>query len=236
MNNIKLQTLVNVMYNEVTKMDYHKGTFIQLYNTNKDEAIEVINTFIEAFPFYQKLKYLCFNTNKNYCLVRVHSPGHTEKYPEELIQNFSYLYIDEALEDFNDIAYNTGYSNENGIKVKGEIIDNDEKLDGGDFIGQFIGIFKTDNFYFIAGITKESPDDKDEIYPITCIDGKYVCNKDIIIEKFKNKPLKNTRLKYDKKYDYEYNSGNFIIEEYVHKFNRTHCTQIVKYQAIDTSD
>lgn len=236
MNNIKLQTLVNVMYHEITEnMDKHLGTFIKLHDTTKAEAFEVINQLNEAFPCFSELKYLLFETNKGYCIVRVHPPGHEEKYNIELMEKYTYLYIDDALEDFFDIVYNKGYTNQIGIKVAGEI-DEEDEMDGGDFIGQYLGIFKEDYFYYIAGITKETANEDDYVFPITKVGNEYTCDEKLYIDKFKDKPLKNKKLKYDKSFDYTYNRGGFIIEDYIHKFNRTHHVQIIKFEPIDLSD
>lgn len=235
MNTNKLQTLITVMYNELSVMDKHNGVFIKLYNTTKEEAIEATNALVEAFPKFSDYKYHWFNTNKGYCLVRVHSSGHEEKYDVRVVEEFAYLYLNDALEDFYNIANNVGYTNENGIHVCGDVSD-DEDLDGGDFIGQYLGIFKTEHFYYIAGLTKETHNEKDAVYPITFKDGKYICDENVIIEQFKEKPLANKKLKYNRAFDYKYNRGGFIIEEYIHKFNRTHFIQIAKFDAIDTSD
>ena len=237
MNNNKLQTLVNVMYNELTSMD-RDGTYIKFYDTTKDEAFEVANTFVEAFPRFRDYRYLFFNTNKGYCLARIHTLGHEERYDARLMEDFAYISLSDALKDFNNIAHNDGYVNENGIHVQGDIDENDDDLDGGEFIGQYVGIFKEGNFYYIAGITKETPDEKDVVYPITynSEEKKYMCDENVTIEQFKEKPLTNKKLRYNRNFDYKYNRGGFIIEEYVHKFNRTHYTQIVKFEEIDTSD
>lgn len=235
MNNNKLQTLVNVMYNEITELDKYDGKLFKLYNTTKQEAIEATNAFHDAFPNYRKYVYHYFETNKGYCLIRVHYPGHEERFNIELVEKYAYIHFRDALEDFNHIVSNEGYTNQDGIEVQGEV-DEDDDLDGGDFIGQYLGIFKEGDFYYIAGITKESKDENDAVYPITYADGKYICDKNITIEQFKEKPLSNKKLKYDRNFDYKYNRGGFIIEDYIHKFNRTHYMQIVKYEGVDTSD
>lgn len=235
MNANKLQTIVNVMYNEITEMNKHDGVFIKLYDTTKEEALEATNAFNDAFPKFRDYRYHYFNTNKGYCILRVHLPGHEERYNIDLMEKFTYLSLQDALSDFRNIVYDDGYTNQDGVEVKGEIDENDD-LDGGDFIGQYVGIFKNEPFYYIAGITKESKEEEDIVYPITRLDGKYVCDKNISIEQFKEKPLSNKKLKYDRDYDYKYNRSGFIIEEYIHKFNRTHYTQIVKYEGVDISD
>ena len=91
----------------------------------------------------------------------------------------------------NDISgFKKGYFSDCGFP-RGTL-DPDKDFDEHDGVGQYIGILKKDDFYYVVGLTSETDETEPRLYPIRhdSVDGKLYghCDPDVSICDWVNKP------------------------------------------------
>lgn len=97
-------------------------------------------------------------------------------------------YIDQ---DGNDISgFKKGYFSDCGFP-RGTL-DPDKDFDEHDGVGQYFGILRKDDFYYVVGLTSESNEIEPRLYPIRrdSVDGKFYgyCDPEVSICGWANKP------------------------------------------------
>lgn len=173
-----------------------KATHVfQLFGLNSEfELKNVIELYKRTFPRFNNYDYNYFLGNGGFvlqiktadCITHSSSNMHPtdafQMYKTNIIDPKYIPYAYCTLEQAEDAAreyISKGYVDQNGTEIKGftrgylqdanfprGTLDPDEDFDKKDAIGQYIGVLKDSDFYYVVGLTSESDEDIPKLYPI----------------------------------------------------------------------
>lgn len=229
----------------------------QLFGLESEfELRTIIELYKRTFPRFNSYDYNYFLGNNGFVLQvktekcithssrNMHPTDALQMYKTNIINPMYIPYAYCSLEQAENVAFRyvwKYYIDQNGIEIKGfdneyfqnagfprGTLDSDTNLYEGDSVGQYIGVLKDDDFYYVVSLTSETTEEKPNLYPIQlntkskddlrcigfCDPNVYICNWDEKPKSFKWMLKENPSADYRRLHKEHFEQLKYLVKRF----------------------